>query len=66
MTSHLHVALSEYSLVPERFLLDAVILVKGHVTMARPWWSGGEEAMLPVQGAQVQSLVRELDPTCVC
>ena len=53
MTSHLHVALLEYSLVPIRILLDAVILVKGHNTMARPWWSGGEVSMLPVQGAQV-------------
>ena len=30
-----------------------------------PWWSSGWEAMLPGQGAQVRSLVRELDPTCM-
>ena len=27
-----------------------------------PWWSSGQDFMLPVQGAQVQFLVRELDP----
>ena len=27
-----------------------------------PWWSTGSDSMLPMQGAQVQSLVRELDP----
>ena len=29
-----------------------------------PWWSRDSDSMLPRQGAQVQSLVRELDPTC--
>ena len=28
-----------------------------------PWWVTGSDSMLPMQGAQVQSLVRELDPT---
>ena len=28
------------------------------------WWSSGQYSALPNQGAQVQSLVRELDPTC--
>ena len=28
------------------------------------WWSSGQDSALPVRGAQVQSLVRELDPTC--
>ena len=28
-----------------------------------PWWSSGWESALPMQGARVQSLVRELDPT---
>ena len=28
-----------------------------------PWWSSGQDSMLPVQGSQVLSLVRELDPT---
>ena len=29
-----------------------------------PWWSSGWDSLLPVQGARVRSLVRELDPTC--
>ena len=29
-----------------------------------PWWSSGQDSKLPVQGAQVWSLVRELDPAC--
>ena len=29
-----------------------------------PWWSSGWDSTFPTQGAQVQSLVRELDPTC--
>ena len=29
-----------------------------------PWGSRGYDSMLRMQGAQVQSLVRELDPTC--
>ena len=29
-----------------------------------PWWSGGWDSALSVQGAQVLSLVRELDLTC--
>ena len=27
-----------------------------------PWWSSGQDSKLPVPGAQVPSLVRELDP----
>ena len=35
------------------------------ITVSRlPWWSNGYDSMLPMQGTQVQSLVRELDPTC--
>ena len=30
----------------------------------RPWWSSGQYSAFPKQGAQVQSLVRELDPPC--
>ena len=30
---------------------------------ALPWWSSGYDPMFPVQGAWVQSLVGELDPT---
>ena len=29
-----------------------------------PWWSSGYDSVLTVQGAQVQSLLREVDPTC--
>ena len=29
-----------------------------------PWWPRGWDSVLPIQGAQVQSLVGELDPTC--
>ena len=29
-----------------------------------PWWSSGWDSTLPMQGAQVQSLIMELDPTC--
>lgn len=28
-----------------------------------PWWSSGQDSMLPMQRTQVQALVRELDPT---
>ena len=29
-----------------------------------PWWSSGKDFTLPMQGAQVQSLVGALDPAC--
>ena len=29
-------------------------------TQGLPWWSRGSDSVLPVKGAQVQSLVREL------
>ena len=29
-----------------------------------PWWSSGKGSVLPMQGAWVRSLVRELDPSC--
>ena len=29
-----------------------------------PWWSSGKDSMLPMQEAQIPSLVRELDSTC--
>ena len=29
-----------------------------------PWGSSGKDSTLPMQEAQVRSLVRELDPTC--
>ena len=32
------------------------------VSQGLPWCSSGQDSTLPIQGAQVQSLVRELDP----
>ena len=29
------------------------------------WWRSGKDSVLPMQRAQVRSLVRELDPTCL-
>ena len=29
-----------------------------------PWWSSPQDSTLPMQGAQVWSPVRELDPAC--
>ena len=34
-----------------------------HLFMGLPWLSSGEDSALPMQGAQVRSLVGELDPT---
>ena len=31
-----------------------------------PWWSGGKDSALPMQGAQVRSLVRELRSHISC
>ena len=28
------------------------------------WWSSGPDSMLPIQGTQVQSLIKELEPPC--
>ena len=30
-----------------------------------PWWYSGSGSMLPMLGAWVQSVVKELDPTCM-
>ena len=35
---------------------------KDEETEGLPWWFRGKDSSLPMQGAQVQSLVRELDP----
>ena len=57
----------------ERWVLDMLVLSftdeetkaqRKEVIQGLPWWSRGWDAMLPTQGALVQSLVRELDPTC--
>ena len=34
------------------------------IDLRLPWWSSDWDSMLPMQGAQVQLLVGELDPTC--
>lgn len=31
-----------------------------------PWWSGGWDSTLPMQGACIPSLVKELNPTYCC
>ena len=36
---------------------------KKHIQVL-PWWSSGYDRALPIQGPQVQSLARELDPRC--
>ena len=43
---------------PQKFLIKLNI-------QGLPWWRSGQDSMLPVQGARVQSLVRELDPMCM-
>ena len=35
------------------------------ITSGLRLWHSGEDSTLPMQGARVQSLVRELDPTCM-
>ena len=35
-----------------------------YIWAALRWWSNGEDLELPMLAAQVQSLVRELDPAC--
>ena len=35
------------------------------VNWGLPWWRSGWDSTLPMPGAWVQSLVRELDPTCM-
>ena len=35
-----------------------------HRLQGLPWWPSVWDSELPMQGTQVQSLVRELDPTC--
>ena len=42
-----------------------VIHLKISQPLGLPWWSSGQDYVLPMQGAWVQSLVGELDPTCM-
>ena len=51
------------------FPFFALSEVSGHITKVLPYmefprWSSGQDSALPMQGAWVQSLVRELNPTC--
>ena len=39
-----------------------ISVAKVNKVQGLPWWSSGQDFMLPMQGAQVQLLVRELDP----
>ena len=52
------------SFVPWNRSLAAVSGDKKKAVWGLPWWSSGWDSVLPVQGSWVQSLVRELDPTC--
>jgi len=44
--------------------LDTLLPFLQKLASGLSWWSSGSDSVLPAQGAQVQSLVRELDPTC--
>ena len=37
---------------------------KKGLVLGLPWWSSGWDFKLPMWEAWIQSLVRELDPTC--
>ena len=39
-----------------------ISVAKVNKVQGLPWWSSGQDFMLPMQGDQVQLLVRELDP----
>ena len=40
------------------------LLAKAQVAQGLHWWSSGQDSTLPMQGAKVWPLVRELDLTC--
>ena len=42
------------------YLLEAMFKKE---SLGLPWWASGQDSKFPMQGAQVQFLVRELDPT---
>ena len=39
--------------------------LKKNQKLGLPWWHSEYDSKLPMQGSQVRSLVRELDPTCM-
>ena len=59
---------ASFSVVKESFVEGSVLPEKAFEVAPQgedggfPWWSTGSDSMLPMQWAQVQSLVRELDP----
>ena len=42
----------------------AAMTAIGKIVWELPLWSSGQDSMFLTHGAQVQSLVRELDPAC--
>ena len=46
------------------FFTEEETLVEEGSVQGPPWWSSGQESMLPVQGAWVRSLVGELHLVC--
>ena len=46
------------------FLLPFLPPFENKTCQGLPWWSSGQDSTFPVQGARVQSLVRELDLKC--
>ena len=40
--------------------------LKFSINLGLSWWSSGEDSVLPLQGAQVRSLVRELRSCIPC
>ena len=45
-----------------RISVTSSLGIKHYLSIGLPWWSSGLASVLPMQEAQVQSLVRELDP----
>ena len=48
----------------ENNLTVSIRSLKNVTTLGLPWWFSGEDSTFPMQGAWVQPLVRELNPTC--
>ena len=42
---------------------DSLKIQKSPDSVGLPWWSSDWDSVLPMQGARVQPLIRELDPT---
>ena len=50
-----------FLLLNKKLLTNLVIL---RLMLGLPWWSSGWDSALPMQGAWVRSLDKELDPVC--